>query len=92
MDSGTGFVWPGRIGATYSELATASDPHLPPVERKIENADEDASNRQNVCGDVGIDKLVQIMKQKPALVGFDTGLGFEPILTQSKDRARASVL
>ena len=67
---GTGFVSPGRIGATYSELATASDPHLPSVQRKIENADEDASNRQNGGGDVGIDKLIQIMEQKPALVGL----------------------
>jgi len=80
---GVGLVWPGRIGAKHPELATANDPHLPPVQRNIENADEDAGNRQNGWGDVGIDQLVQVMEQKATLVRLQAGLGFEPVLQHS---------
>ena len=80
MDSGSWFRFARQDRSDASELATASDPHLPSVECKIENADENACNRQNGRGDVGIDKLVQVMKQKPALVRLDAGLGFKPVL------------
>ena len=68
----------------HGKLAVAGDPHLPSIERKIQNADEYACNRQNGCGDVGIDQLVQIMKQKPILIWIDSGLGFEPVLQQTQ--------
>lgn len=64
-------------------LAVSCDPHPPSVECKIQNADDYARNRQNGCGEVGIDQLVQVVEQKPALVWLDTGFAFEPILEQS---------
>ena len=78
-----GFVSPSRTGVKRAELAAASDPRLPSVERKIEKADEYACKRQNRCGNVGIDKLIHIVEQKPALVWLHASLGFEPVLKHS---------
>jgi len=64
----------------YAQLTTASCPQLPSVQGKIKSANEDARNTQNGCGDIGIDKLIHIVKQKPALIGLDASLGFEPVL------------
>jgi len=80
MDSGSWFRFARQDRSNASGLATANDPHLPRVERKIEGADEDAGDRQNGCRNVGIDKLVQVMEQKAFLVRLDIGLGFEPVL------------
>jgi hypothetical protein len=57
-----------------------SDPHLPAIERKIQEANEYACNRQDSGGDVGIDKLVQVMEQKATLVWLDASFAFEPVL------------
>ena len=59
-----------------------TDPHPPSVQCQIENADKYAGNRQNSCGDIGINKLVQVMEQKASLVWLDAGLGFRPVLKQ----------
>src|SRR5262249_31306089 len=80
---GVGFISPGGIRAKYPDLAAARDPHLPSVECKIENANEYARKGQNRCRDAGIDQLVQIMEQKPALVRLDASLGFGPVLKHS---------
>jgi len=64
----------------HGKLAAPGDPHLPSIERKIQNADEYACRRQNGCGDVGIDQLVQVVEQKPTLVRLDSGFAFEPVL------------
>lgn len=81
--SATRFVLPGRVAVKHPELATASDPHLPTIERKIEKTDEYACKRQNRCGNVGIDKLIHIVEQEPALVWLNTSVGFEPVLKHS---------
>ena len=65
------------------ELATASDPHLAPVQCEVENAGEYAGNRESGCGDIGVDQLVQVMEQKAALVRLHASLGFEPVLEHS---------
>lgn len=85
---GVGFVSAGRIRGKHPELGTASQPHLPPVECKVENADEYSCNGQNGCGDIGINKLIQVVKQKPALIGLDPGPGFEPVLKQSQGKGQ----
>ena len=64
------------------ESAVATGPHQPSIEQKIQNADEYARNRQDSCGKVGIDQLVQIVRQKPARVWLDSGFAFEPVLEQ----------
>jgi hypothetical protein len=76
------FVSRGRIRAEAPELASAPLPHPPSVQRKIESADKYTGNRQNGHGDVGINKHVQVMEQKPSLVRLDTSLAFEPVLKQ----------
>ena len=80
MESGSWFRFARQDKSGASQSATASGPHLPSVECKIEKADENACNRQNRCGDIGIDKLIQVMEQKPALVRLDASLGFKPVL------------
>jgi len=79
MDSGNWFRFAGQDKNEASSLTTPSDSHLPSVECKIENAHQYASSRQNGCGDVGIDQLIHVMEQKPALVGLDASLGFKLI-------------
>lgn len=39
------------------ELTSASHPHQPSVQRKIQDADEYACNRQNGCGDIRVNQL-----------------------------------
>jgi len=67
----------------HEKSAAPGDPHLSSIERKIQNADKYAGNRQDSCGDVGIDQLVQVMEQESAMVWLDSGLGFEPVLQES---------
>lgn len=80
MGSGNWFRFAAQDRQEVSLSATASEPHLPPVECKIENANKDARSRQNGCGDVGIDQFVQVMHQESSLVRRDSGFGFEPVL------------
>jgi hypothetical protein len=61
-----------------------SDPHPTSIKRKIQNADEYACDHQNGCGDIGIDQLVQIVKQESTLIRLDSGSAFEPILEYSQ--------
>lgn len=61
-----------------SSESTDRDP--PSVECQIENAHEQAGSHQKGCRDVGINKLVQVMKEKAALIRLDAGLTFEPVL------------
>lgn len=68
----------------HAKLAVPSDPHPPPIERKIQKANEHVCDCQNGCRDVGIDQPVQIVKQEPTLIGLDSGFPFEPVLEQSQ--------
>lgn len=44
-----------------SRLSEPSNPDLPTIERKVQNADDYACNRQNGCRDVRIDQFVQVV-------------------------------
>jgi hypothetical protein len=68
-------------------LANGAERSLPAIERKIQSADDCASNRQNSCGDVRIDELIQVMEQEPTMVWLDSGVAFEPVL-QHRQRTR----
>lgn len=70
---GFGFV-------THRKLPEPGDPHLPAIERKVQSADEHPCNRQDCCGHVRIDQLVQIMEQEPTLIWVNSSLGFKPVL------------
>jgi hypothetical protein len=58
----------------------SSDPDLPAIERKIQKADDHPCNRQNGCGDIRIDQLIEVMEQEPNLAWLDSGIGFKPVL------------
>ena len=54
------------------------------IERQICEADNYRHSGEGVGGDIGINKLVQIVKQKSALVRLDAGAALEPVLQQSQ--------
>ena len=62
-----------------SRLSEPSDPDLPAIERKIQNADDDSCNRQNSCRNIRIDQSVQVMGEEPTLVRLDSRFGFKPV-------------
>lgn len=59
-----------------------ADPHLSSVESQVRNAYDDPGNREDVRGNVGIHKLVQIVEQEATLVWLDSAPAFEPIFQQ----------
>ena len=63
-------------------MSAPADPHLSTIERQICEADNYCRSGEDVDGDIGIHKLVQIVKQEPALVWLDTSVPFEPIFQQ----------
>ena len=65
-------------------MSAPADPHLSTIERQICDADNYPRTGEDVDGDIGIYKLVQIVEQEPALVWLDTGAAFEPIFQQSQ--------
>jgi hypothetical protein len=72
----------------------AADPHLPSVERQICDADDYPGDGEHVRGNVGKQKLVQILKQEFALVWLDSGAAFElraNFPTESMDTATEAI-
>lgn len=67
------------IRAKHPEFSNGH-PHLASVPCKIESTHEYASERQKGSRDVGLDKLVRIAEQKPALVRLNPTLSREPVL------------
>ena len=65
-------------------MSAPTDPHLSTIERQICEADYYRHSGEGVGGDIGINKLVQIVKKESALVWLDTGTAFEPIFQQSQ--------
>lgn len=65
-------------------LVVSSDPNLPAIEGEIQSADDYPYNREDDCGDVRINQLVQEMEQEPILVRLASGLGFKPVLQHSQ--------
>jgi hypothetical protein len=65
-------------------MSAPADPNLSSVERQICDANDYPGDGEHVGGNVGIDKLVQIVEQESALVRLDTGAAFEPIFQQSQ--------
>ncbi len=61
-----------------------ADPHLSTIEGEICDTDDYPGDREQVGGNIGINQLVQIVKQEFALVWLDTGAAFEPIFQQSQ--------
>jgi hypothetical protein len=59
-----------------------TDPHLSSVESQICNAYDYPGDGENVGGNIGIHKLIQIVEQESALVWLDTSAPFEPIFQQ----------
>ena len=65
-------------------MSAPTDPHLASMESQICDADDYRGDGEHVGGNIGINKLVQIVKQEPALVRLDTSAAFEPIFQQSQ--------
>ena len=61
-----------------------ADPHLSSVKREICDTNDYPGDGENVGGNIGIHKLIQIVEQESALVRLDSAVGFEPILQQSQ--------
>ena len=85
-DSGTrlvmrfhGVVGPNP-GFSTSSPNFFSAPHVPDIERKIQSANYHPRNRQNGCGNVRIDRFIQVMEQEPTLVRLNSSLNFKPVL------------
>jgi len=57
---------------------------LSSVKRQICGANDYPGDGEDVGGNVGINKLVQIVEQESALVRLDSGAAFEPIFQQSQ--------
>jgi len=68
-------------------LSSSGCPELPSIKGKIQTADKLTRDGQNRRRDIGIDQLIEVMEQEPALVGLDAGSGFEQVLKQ-RQRAR----
>src|SRR5208282_3412166 len=68
-------------------MSVPADPHLSSVKREICDANDYPGDGENVGGNVGINKLVQIVEQESALVRLDSGAAFEPIF-QQRQRTR----
>ena len=65
-------------------MSAPTDPYLSSVESQICDADDYRGDGEQVGGNVGIHKLVQIVEQESALVGLDSGAAFERVLQQSQ--------
>ena len=65
-------------------MSVPADPPLSSVKRQICDADDYPSDGENVGGNIGIHKLIQIVEQESALVRLDSAVGFEPIFQQSQ--------
>src|SRR5258708_16066547 len=65
-------------------MSAAPDPHLSTIERQIQEADNYSHGSENVGRNIGVNKLVQIVEQEPALVRLDSGPAFEPVFQQSQ--------
>ena len=65
-------------------MSAPADPRLSTIERQICEADNYRHSGEGVGGDIGVNKLVQIVKQESTLVRLDSGEGFEPIFQQSQ--------
>ena len=65
-------------------MSAPADPHLSSVESQICDANDYPGDGEHVGGNVGINKLVQIVEQESALVRLDSGAAFEPIFQQSQ--------
>ena len=63
-------------------MSASADPYLSSIKREICDANDYPGDGENVGGNVGIDKLVQIVKQESALVRLNSGPAFEPIFQQ----------
>ena len=72
----------GRLGRPLAVASHSSHRELAPVKRKVQSADQYASNREDIAGDVRVNELIEVMKQEPALIGLDPGFCFEPVLNQ----------
>ena len=58
------------------------DPHSSNVKCQTLDADRYRRCGENVGGNVGIHKPVQVVEQESALVRFDSGAAFEPVFQQ----------
>jgi hypothetical protein len=65
-------------------LAPDRKPCLSPVKSQVHAADDHSRQGQRGSRNVGVDQLVEVMQQEPALVGLDAGLAFEPVLRESQ--------
>jgi hypothetical protein len=65
-------------------VSVPADPDLSSVKREICDANDYPGDGENVGGNVGIHKLVQIVEEESALVRLDSAVGFEPIFQQSQ--------
>jgi hypothetical protein len=64
-----------------------ANPYLPSMKSQIQQADGYRYSGENIGGDIGIYKAVQIVEQEPALVRLDSGAAFDPVL-QQRQRTR----
>src|SRR5260370_38303335 len=65
-------------------MSAAPDPHLSTIERQIQEADNYSHGSENVGRNIGVNKLVQIVEQEPALERLYSGPALEPSFTQSQ--------
>ena len=65
-------------------MSAPTDPHLASMESQICDANDYPGDGENVGGNIGIYKLIQIVEQKSALVRLDSATDFEPIFQQSQ--------
>jgi len=63
-------------------MSAPADPHLSSVKRQICDANDYPGDGEQVGGNVGIHKLVQIVEQESAQVRLESSAAFEPIFQQ----------
>jgi len=73
---------PSEYNERSSTVSVPADPHLSSVESQICDANDYPGDGEQVGGNVGIHKLVQIVEKESALVRLDSAAGFEPIFQQ----------
>jgi len=66
----------------FDGMMFTAAPQQSSVERQIQKANNDSRNYESGCRNVGIDQLIEIVEQEPALLRFDSGSPFECIFEQ----------